>query len=119
MNVLKETKPIARKEHICMFCYGPIHKGQKCLWQTNVVDGIVGDWVCHHECHDVAKALRMYDDCDPDYGLSDEMFQENINDYIYHEHYDREVDDVQAEWQNLTRYEEVCKILKELEEDAK
>ena len=57
----------------------------------------------------------MYDDCDPDYGLSDEIFNESINQYIYDEHYDRETDDVAKEWQGLTRYEEVCKILNELE----
>lgn len=119
MTILKETKPVARKEHRCMFCYGIIHKGQKYLRQTNVVDGIVGDWVCHQECQDVAKALNMYDDCDPDYGLSDEMFNESINQYIYDEHYDSETDDVQSDWQNLSRYEEVCKILNELEEESK
>lgn len=119
MTILKETKPIARKEHKCMFCYGIIHKGQKYLRQTNVVDGTVGDWVCHQECQDVARALGMYDDCAPDYGLSDEMFNESINQYIYDEHYDSETDDVQADWQNLTRYEEVCKILNELEEESK
>ncbi len=119
MTILKETKPIARKEHKCMFCYGIIHKGQKYLRQTNVVDGVVGDFVCHQECQDVAKALGMYDDCDPDYGLSDEMFNESINQYIYDEHYYSETDDVQADWQNLTRYEEVCKILNELDKESK
>ena len=101
MSILKEATPVARKEHKCMFCYCTINKGQKYFRQTNVVDGIVGDWVCHQECQDVAKALSMYDVCDPD--------------YIYDEHYDRETDDVAKEWQGLTRYEEVCKILNELE----
>ena len=98
MTILKEATPVARKEHKCMFCYGTINKGQKYLRQTNVVDGIVGDWVCHQ-------------------GLSDEMFNESINQYIYDEHYDRETDDVQAEWQGLTRYQEVCKILNELDKN--
>lgn len=117
MTILKETTPVARKEHKCMFCYGTIRKGQQYLRQTNVVDRIVGDWVCHQECQDLAKELGMYDECDPDYGLSDEEFGENVNQYIYDQHYDRDADDIAAEWQNLTRYEEVCKILNELEKD--
>lgn len=115
MTILKETTPVARKEHKCMFCYGTICKGQQYLRQTNVVDGIVGDWVCHQECQDLAKGLGMYDDCDPDYGLSDEEFGECVNQYIYDQHYDHDADDIAAEWQNLTRYEEVLKILDELE----
>ncbi len=115
MTILKEITPVARKEHKCMFCYGTIRKGQKYLRQTNICDGIVGDWVCHMECQTVARELGMYDNCDPDYGLSDEAFGETINEYIYNEHYDRENDDIQEDWQGLTRYQEVLKILNELE----
>lgn len=88
---------------------------QKYLRQTNICDGIVGDWICHVECQAVARKLGMYDDCDPDYGLSDESFGETINEYILDEHYDRENDDIQENWQGLTRYQEVLKILDELE----
>lgn len=115
MTILKEIKPIARKEHRCMFCYGIIRKGQQYFRQTNIVDGIVGDWVCHQECQDVARELGMYDNCDPDYGLSDEEFGECINQYIYDEHYDKNADDIESDWQDLTRYEEVCRILMEIE----
>lgn len=47
------------------------------------------------------------------------MFNESIDQYIYDEHYDSETDDVQADWQNLSRYDEVCKILNELNEESK
>ena len=115
MKILKELTPVARKEHECMFCHGTIAKGQKYLRQTNIFDGEIGDWVCHQECQTAAQLLEMYDDYDPDYGLSDDVFGDRINDYIYNEHYDKDADDVAKDWQGLTRYQEVMKILNELE----
>lgn len=114
MTILKETTPVARKEHRCMYCHGIISKGQKYLRQTNAYDGYVGDWVCHQECHTLAHELCMFDDC-PDNGLDDEEFGERVSEYIYDEHYDSEADDVAKEWQGLTKHQEVLKILDELE----
>ncbi|MFG6426029.1 MAG: hypothetical protein K1W14_06485 [Muribaculaceae bacterium] len=117
MEILKESQPIARKEHTCMFCGGKIAKGQKYFRQTNVIDGELGDFICHTECNGLAHELDMYNDCDPNYGLSPEEFVETVNQYIYDNHYDQETDDIAVEWQDLTLYEEVCKILKELDND--
>ncbi len=114
MTTLKETTPIARKGHQCMFCHGTIERGQRYLRQTNIVDGVIGDWICHQECDSVANDLGMFDDCDPDYGLDDESFCASIDQYTYDQHFDNEADDIQADWQGLTRYQEVCKILDEL-----
>lgn len=75
MTILKDTTPIARKEHRCEFCYGTIAVGQQYRRQTNIVDGEIGDFICHTECMEVARMLDMFDDCDPDYGLTDEMFR--------------------------------------------
>lgn len=58
--------------------------------------------------------LDMYDDVDPDYGLTDDMFGEVINDYIHANHYDDETDDIASDWQNLSREQEVHKIYEEL-----
>ena len=58
----------------------------------------------------------MYDNCDTEDGLSPDDFKEMIDDYIGQEHYNDITDDTAEEWQNLTRYEEVCKILEELKE---
>ncbi|MDC2233531.1 hypothetical protein [Bacteroides thetaiotaomicron] len=111
-TILKETYPTAQKEHICEFCGCKIQPGQKYVRQTNVYDGIVYDFVTHRECKEVAHELRMYDDCD-DEGLDGESFRENLNAYVYANHYDEHTDDVYTSWQ-LNDYEIVKKVLKEL-----
>ena len=58
----------------------------------------------------------MYDEYDYDEGLSPDHFRDLLDDYIYQEHYNDFTDDIAEDWQNLTRYEEVCKILEELKE---
>lgn len=119
MTVLSETRPVARKIHYCDFCGGVIAKGQKYLKQVNVIDGDFGVWKCHEECQNVAHQLCMYDDCDPDYGINDEIFCGFIYDYVRDEHYDKELDDVAEEWQALTTHQQVLKILKELDDEKK
>lgn len=115
-KTLKDSYPIARKEHICEFCGGEINKGQKYYRQTNIYDGCIYDWIEHEECHQIASELDMYGECDYDGGLTPERFVDILDEYIYQEHYDDITDDIAEEWQNLTRYEEVCKILEELKE---
>jgi len=114
MRLIKETQPIARKEHICMFCGGKIEKGQRYLRQTCEY-GYIYDFICHAECNAVAIDTDMYEDCDSDEGLTDDMFCEYIDQYIYDNHYDDEIDDIAVEWQNLTMHDKVLKIIDELE----
>lgn len=109
-TLLKETKPVARKEHECMFCGEKIKIGQKYLRQTAVLDDAPYDFICHEECQDVAKKLGMYDDCDPDYGLQPDEFVEFIDQYVYDNHYDNEKDDISEEWQKLSLYEKIVRI---------
>ena len=116
LTTLKESHPIARKEHICEFCGCKINKGQKYYRQTNIYDGCIYDWKGHEECSQIASELDMYGECDYDEGLTPECFRDILDEYIYQEHYDDITDDIAEEWQNLTRYEEVCKILEELKE---
>lgn len=116
LTTLKESHPIARKEHICELCGGKINKGQKYYRQTNIYDGRVYDWIEHEECGQVAYELDMYDECDIDTGLSSNDFGAVLDDYIHQEYYNDFTDDIAEDWQNLTRYEEVCKILEELKE---
>lgn len=59
--------------------------------------------------------MRMYDDCD-DSGLHGESFRENLNAYVYANHYDAHTDDVYTSWQ-LNNYEIAKKILKELKKE--
>lgn len=112
LTVLRETHPIAKKEHICEFCGCKIQPGQRYVRQTNVYDRIVYDFVTHRECEEVAHELRMYDDCD-DEGLDGDSFRENLNAYVYANHYDEHTDDVYTNWQ-LNGYEIAKKVLKEL-----
>ena len=116
LKTIKESNPIARKEHICNFCGGKINKGQKYYRQTNIYDGCIFEWIEHEECGRVASELDMYGKCDYDEGLTSDRFGDILDEYIYQEHYDDITDDIDEDWQNLTRYEEVCKILEELKE---
>lgn len=115
VQVLRTAHPIARKRHVCMFCGGAIEVGQKYDRQTNVYDGDIYDWVSHEECSEVASELDMFDDCD-DNGLDDESFRENLNAYVYENHYDHSIDDIAKDWQ-LPHYEIVKKILEELKNE--
>ena len=81
---------------------------------TNLYDGCFYEWVEHEECHQVSAELDMDSVCDIDDGLSSDDFGAAINNYIYQEHYNDITDDIAEDWQNLTRYEKVCKILEEL-----
>lgn len=112
-TILRETYPTAKKEHGCEFCCEKIAIGQKYVRQTNVYDGVVYDFITHQECKDVAHELKMYNDCD-DSGLHDESFREHLDEYVYANHYDDEADDICSDWQQLSHYEIVKKILKEL-----
>ena len=115
VTTIKDSHPIARKEHICELCGCKINKGQKYYRQINAFDGRIYDWIEHEECREIASKLDMYDECD-DEGLSSEVFEEILDDYIHQYHYNDFTDDTAEDWQGLTRYEEVCKILQELKE---
>ena len=114
--MLKESHPIARKEHICELCGGKINKGQKYYRQTNIYDGCIYEWIEHEECNQVSSELDMYGVCDIYDGLSSNDFGTILYDYIHQEHYNDFTNDIDEDWQGLTRYEEVCKILEELKE---
>lgn len=113
LTILRETFPTAKKEHTCEFCYGKIRINQKYVRQTNVYDGEVYDYITHQECKEVAHELRMYDDCS-DEGLDGESFRENLNEYVYANHYDNKADDICSDWQDLSHYEIAKKVLEEL-----
>lgn len=112
LTVLRETHPIAKKEHICEFCGYKIQPGQRYFRQTNVYDGVVYDFITHQECYEVSRKLRMYDDCD-DSGLDGRSFREELDAYVYANHYDEHTDDVYT-GRRVNYYEKAKKILKEL-----
>ena len=109
-TILRETYPTARKEHGCEFCCEKIAIGQKYVRQTNIYD-----FVTHQECDEVARELNMYDDCD-DSGLDGKSFREELDSYVYANHYDEHTDDVYTGWR-VNYYEKAKKILKELKKE--
>lgn len=113
METLKETNPIARKEHKCMYCNGIINKGQRYNRQTIAFDGSVYDWICHEECLELSGLLDMTASF-LDEGVSEDGFHRCVEEYVYTNHYDNEADDIAKEWQ-VPMYEQVKMIIKELE----
>ena len=115
MKTLKETMPVANKEHTCNWCGGKIVKGEKYNRQTILFDGRIYDWVSHLDGLELTCLLNMYDyDCGE--GISEDTFQECVDEYIYAHHYDKGADEIEKEWQNLSLYGKVVKIVKEIEE---
>ena len=110
MDILRDTHPIARKEHKCQFCGGIISIGEKYYRQTNVYDGRVYDWISHTECTQLSHALDMYNYCDE--GLDTESFRNNIDEYVYENHYDKERGTIAEDWK-LPYPDLVKKVLEE------
>jgi ribosomal protein L24E len=75
MEILKDKKVKAKKEHACFFCGGKIKKGETYHYQVNTSDGLVAIKM-HTKCQEIALKLDMYDHCDE--GLNDELFWEEI-----------------------------------------
>ena len=111
ITVLKDSHPVARKEHRCLLCNGTINKGQRYYRQTCVYDAAPYDWIEHDECHEVARELYMYRDCD-DEELTDEIFREDIDEFIWDNFSEEESDRIY----NLPYYERVRIVLNKLKE---
>ena len=110
-NLIRESKPIARKEHRCSWCGGVIPVGEKYERQVLEYDGYLYEWKNHLKCSEVAMSLDMFDECG-DEGLDEVYFKECIDNYIwaYHQNEDREFEEG---WDLPTYYEKVLKILEE------
>ena len=115
MNTLKETRPVANKEQVCNWCGSKIVKGEKYNRQTILFDGSIYDWVSHLDCLELTGLLNMFD-YDYGDGINEDIFKECVEEYIYEHHYDNDLDDIEKEWQNLSLYDKVVKIVKEIEE---
>lgn len=113
MDILKEQTPIAKKEHVCNWCGGKIAKGEKYYRQTVIFDGSIYDWISHLDCYGLVDLLNMYD-YDDGNGIDEECFRQCIDEYIDTHHYDKEVDDIDKEWDNIPMHEKVKKIVEEL-----
>ena len=116
MKELRSTNPVAKKEHVCNWCGGKIVKGEKYNRQTILFDGRIYDWVSHLDCLELTGLLDMFD-YDYGEGINDDTFRECVDEYIYAHHYDKGADDIEEEWDNISMYEKVKKIVNELRQD--
>lgn len=112
-TILKQLTPTAKKEHTCMFCGCKIRVGEKYRRDTLVFDGDLYDWIAHEDCHAVALELNMFDYVDDD-GLSGEDFDTNIDQYLYDNYRDKELDDLPEHIRKMSRIEQVRMILNDL-----
>lgn len=113
MNIIKETTPIARKEHTCYYCGGIIKVGEKYERATLKTNHIY-DWVSHCHCSELVNMIDMYRMCEAD-GIEADYFQDCIDYYIHENHYDDSIDDTAKEW--VLPFPELCeKIYQELKE---
>lgn len=109
-DLLKESSPVARKEHKCMYCGCIIPVGEKYSRDTLIYDGTVYDWVAHEDCCDVATLLDMFDYCDDD-GLGMDSFQEYLDEYLNDHYRDPEIDDLPEHIAKMSRIEQVRMII--------
>jgi len=77
MEIIRESTPIARKDHKCNFCGGIIPKGEKYMYAVLKYDDMY-IWKNHFRCSKIASQLDMFDNCSD--GLTGEDFQECIKD---------------------------------------
>lgn len=78
MDVIRETRPKAQKDHICDWCELPIKKGAK-YHSAIIVDTEIYNWRNHIRCMSIADKLNMFD-CVVDGGLDASGFREIISD---------------------------------------
>ncbi len=78
MKVLSTSKPKARKQYTCEFCYGKIEKNEVYSSQVCVYDTIY-IFRTHLACDKIANKLQMYEDVD------EELFGEDFRDFIREE----------------------------------
>ena len=76
METLDSKIRTARKEHICDYCSGIIHIGEKYDWQKNICDGAIYELKRHLSCCHLVSELDMDSD---GYGVSEDDFKECID----------------------------------------
>lgn len=54
-TLLSETKPVARKDHRCIWCGEPISKGTQYVAERSVYDGEMQNHHWHEECQMAAQ----------------------------------------------------------------
>jgi len=78
MIVLETKTPKAKKRHKCDFCGEYIEVGEVYENQTNIGDGELYHWKSHISCQQLVNELDMFKDCDSNYGVTSDDFDEFV-----------------------------------------
>lgn len=76
----------ARRQHVCMFCGGPINKGSIYQYAVYKYDGVIYGWKNHVRCGDVIRYFNI----EGDEGITASNFAEGVDNAYYDmmsEHY--------------------------------
>nr|DAU56155.1 MAG TPA: hypothetical protein [Caudoviricetes sp.] len=113
MELIDESKPIARKEHICNLCSRKISKGQRYRRQFIRGDGgEIWSFKSHEECCELTSII---DSSDYYEGFDCDVFEEAITNYVQEYHQGTE-DAINVALQNRNYYGLAKMILAELKE---
>jgi len=78
IEVIKEYKPRANKNHICNYCETPISRGEQYCRTVLRYDNEVYTWKSHQHCDMVAQELMLSGYVDPDdNGCTTDDFKES------------------------------------------
>ena len=78
-EILRQLHPVARKPHVCNYCMGKIAKGE--TYHRDTLKGdYVYDWLAHDDCDEIVSVLDMSQLCADDDGISQEHFEQIVND---------------------------------------
>lgn len=113
MELIDESKPIARKEHVCDLCSRKICKGQK-YRRLFIRDdgGEAWSFKGHEECCELTSIIDFSDYHE---GVDCDAFEEAITNYVQ-EYHQGEEDAIKVAFQNRNYYGLVKMILAELKE---
>ena len=113
MELIDESKPIARKDYVCDLCSRKISKGQRYRRQFIRDDGgEVWSFKGHEECCELTSVIDFSDYYE---GVDNYAFEEAITSYVQEYHNDAE-DALNIAYQNRKYYDLVKMILAELKE---
>ena len=107
--LLKESYPVARKEHRCSLCGRTIKPGEKYHRQTLVYDGSPYDWVEDLDCQratDVVCERLDFFGYDREDGLTNDVFNEEIWEILT-----EDLGIARAEAEKMSLDERVLKVL--------
>lgn len=113
MELIDESKPVARNDYICDLCSRKISKGQR--YRRQFIRGDCGDvWSFkgHDECCELTSIIDFSDYYE---GVDDYAFEEAITNYVQEYHQSAE-DAINVALQNRNYYGLVKMILEELKE---